>query len=293
MSVVGEAFATTEQNPDHPKIHVHIEAQKGFKAIQFSELWNYRDLLWFMTIRDIKAQYQQMALGPLWLVIRPVMSMIIFSLIFGGLARMPSNGLPYPVFSFTALLPWGYFSSLANDTSSSLRNNMGLISKVYFPRVIPIVKSAINGLFDMTMPFLILIGMMIFYKIPITPAILLLPLYILLAALTALGFGLWLSGISVKYRDITIGFNYFLSALQWATPIAYSAEVVLQRVPNLYWLYKLNPMFWVIEGFRWALLGKGQGPDLYMLIPVGAVLVLFVSGLFVFHRFERIVVDIQ
>jgi lipopolysaccharide transport system permease protein len=266
---------------------------KGWRALKLDEVWKFRDLLWFMTVRDIKGRYQQMALGPLWVVIRPLMGMVMYSLIFGGLARLPSNGLPYPIFAYTALLPWNYCAGIAGATSATLRTNMQLISKVYFPRLVMPLSDALTGFIDFSISFIILIGMMLFYGIAPTIRVVFLPLFLLLGLAYSLGLGLWFAGLNVRFRDTGIFFGYLITAIQWITPIAYSAEVIAERFPLLYPFYKLNPMFWVVEGFRWALLGRGESPDPIMIIPVMLTILLLISGIYIFNRAERTVVDIQ
>lgn len=266
-----------------------IQPMRGWSSLALHELWQYRELLWILSWREIQVRYRQMALGPLWILIGPLVKMVIFSLIFGRLAKLPSDGLPYPIFTYTALLPWDYFSGAASASVRSLLSYVNLISKVYFPRLIVPISAVLSGLVDLLISFLVLLGMMIYYGFMPSLALLLLPLYLLLAAATALGVGLWSAALTVRFRDLQLVVSYGLSAWMYATPVAYSASLIPER-----WLllYQLNPMYWVIEGFRWALLGKGQPPQLFMLAPVGFVLFLLLSGAFVFRRAERTVVDL-
>lgn len=266
-----------------------VQPTHGRGSLALHELWQYRDLLWLWTWRGIKASYRQMALGPLWVVITPLTRMVIFSLIFGQLAKLPSDGLPYPIFTYTALLPWTYFSGAASGSVGSLVSSMNLISKVYFPRLIVPISAVLSGLVNLAISFLVLLGMMAYYGFVPSLALLLLPFYLLLAAATALGVGLWSAALTVRFRDLKFVVDYGLSAWMYATPVAYSASLIPER-----WrlLYQLNPMYWVVEGFRWALLGTGQPPQLLMLVPVGVVLLLLLSGAFIFRRTERTIVDL-
>jgi len=265
-----------------------IQPTTGWSSLALHELWQYRELLWFLTSRNIKGRYRQMALGPLWIVINPLVEMVIFSLIFGGLAKLPSDGLPYPIFTYTALLPWGYFSGAAGASVGSLVSQMSMISKVYFPRLVVPISAVLSGLVDLAISSLVLLGMMAYYGFAPSPAMLTLPLYVLLATAAALGVGLWSATLAVRYRDLRNAIGYGLRVWMFATPVAYAASLIPERWQ---WLYQLNPMYWVIEGFRWALLGKGQAPQPLMLVPVSFVLLLLISGAFVFRRTERTIVD--
>ena len=266
-----------------------IRATKGWGNLGLGEVWRYRELLWFLTVRDIRAANRQTALGPLWFVVRPLVNMVIFSLIFGRLANLPTGGIPYPIFTFTALLPWTYFATATSAAVASLVNRMGIISKIYFPRLIVPISGVLAALLDLVLSFVILLGMMVFYRIPPTWLMITLPFFVLFAAATALTVGLWGATLAVKYRDVVVGVGFLLTAWMYLTPVAYSAALIPER-----WqlLYQMNPMYWVVEGFRWALLGTGKGPDLLMLIPLSAVVVLLISGIFVFRRTERSIVDL-
>lgn len=270
-------------------IHIRVKPTRGWGRLALHEIWEYRELLWFLTTRDIKARYRQMALGPLWILINPLVNMVIFSLIFGRLAKLPSQGIPYPIFTYTALLPWEYFSTAAGDSVSSLVTRMSVISKVYFPRIVVPISSVISGLVDLAVSFVVLLGMMLFYGYLPTWKMLTLPLFILLAMMTALGVGLWGATVAVRFRDLRHAIAYGIRVWMYVTPVAYSSTLISEAWQ---WLYKLNPLYWVIEGFRWALLGSGQPPQPLMLIPVGMVIVLLVSGAFIFKRAERTIVDL-
>jgi lipopolysaccharide transport system permease protein len=253
------------------------------------EIWQYRELLWFLTSRDIKGRYRQMALGPLWIILKPLVHMVIFTVIFGKLAKLPSDGLPYPIFTFAAIVPWTFFANATGNSVNSLISKMHVISKVYFPRMVVPISAVLAGLVDLAVSSVVLLGMMLYYGIAPSAGALLLPLYVLLAVATALGFGLWCATIAVRFRDLQFAVEFGLQAMMYATPVAYSATLIKGK-----WqlLYQLNSMFWVSEGFRWALLGKGQPPQPLMLVSVGLVLLLLVSGAFVFHRTERTIVDL-
>ena len=287
-TVVKQEFPVDKKRPEIDTPTLVIQPTRGWSSLALHELWEYRELLWFLTWRNIKGRYRQMALGPLWIIISPLVEMVIFSLIFGTLAKLPSEGVPYPIFTYTALLPWGYFSGAAGASVGSLVSQMGVISKVYFPRLVVPISAVLSGLVDLAVSFLVLLGMMAYYGFAPSPAMLTLPLYVLLATAIALGVGLWSATLAVRYRDLRNAIGYGLRVWMYVTPVAYAASLIPER-----WqlLYQLNPMYWVIEGFRWALLGKGQAPQPLMLVPVGFVLLLLISGAFVFRRTERTIVD--
>ena len=266
-----------------------IKPTTGWGKLGLGELWQYRELLWYLTVRDIRARYRQMALGPLWVVFKPVASMVIFSLIFGQLAKLPSEGIPYPVFTYTALLPWIYFHSSVQGSVNSLKARMSMISKVYFPRLVVPSSAVLSGLMDLAISSVILLGLMAYFGFVPTVAAMLLPVYLLMAMAAALALGLWTSALEVRFRDFSLALTYGLQGWMYLTPVAYTATLVPER-----WqlLYKLNPLYWVIEGFRWGLLDKGQPPELLMLAPIGFTLLGLVSGVYVFRRTERTVVDL-
>ncbi len=272
-----------------PKPVIIIQSTRGWSSLTLHELWQYRELLWILAWRNIKGRYRQMALGPLWIILVPLVNMVIFSVIFGRLAGLPSDGLPYPIFVFAALVPWTYFSTTANGSAGSLLKSMSLISKVYFPRLIIPISTVLSGLVDFTFSFIVLLGMMVYFGLMPSLAILVLPFYILLAMATALAVGLWNANLAVQFRDLQYATTYGLQVWMYLTPVAYSASLIPER-----WqlLYQLNPMYWVVEGFRWALLGAGQEPQPFMLVSVGIVLLLLVFGAYVFRRTERTIVDL-
>lgn len=266
-----------------------IEPTRGWHRLGLRDLWRYRELLWFLTTKEIKSRYRQMALGPLWIVIKPLLDMVVFSVVFGGLAKLDSEGIPYPLFTYAAILPWTYFQSATSGSAGSLVSRMGVISKVYFPRLVVPISAVLAGLVDLAVTFVILIAMVVAYGFPLSPRIAVLPLYIALAMTTALAIGLWTAALAVRFRDLQFVVNYALQVLMYATPVAYSATLVPQRWQTL---YRMNPMYWVVEGFRWALLGKGTAPEPLMAVPVVLVALALVTGAFVFRRSERTVVDL-
>lgn len=262
-----------------------IRPAKGWRSLNLRDLWAYRELVYFMTWRDIQVRYKQTLLGAAWAVLRPFMTMVVFSIFFGQLAKVPSDGIPYPIFTFAALLPWQLFTNALNFASRSLVQNANMITKVYFPRMILPLSSVLAGLVDFGVAFLILIGMMIFYGVAIPAAVWALPLFLLLAVITALGIGLWLSALNVLYRDIGYVMPFLTEFWLFVTPVAYPASLVPEQ-----WklLYALNPMTGVVEGFRWVLLGsENSAPSPMLAVSVSIAVVVLISGLFFFRRMER------
>ncbi len=266
-----------------------IRPKKGLVALNLREIWAYRELLYFLVWRDIKVRYKQTALGAAWAVIQPVMTMVVFSVFFGRLAKVPSDGLPYPVFAYTALLPWQLFAFALTESSNSLVGSQNLITKVYFPRLVIPLASVLAGVVDFLIAFVVLLGLMLYYGIRPTTAVVWLPLFVLLALATALSVGLWLSALNVKYRDVRYTIPFLTQFWMFATPVAYPSSLVPQ--PWRAW-FGLNPMAGVIEGFRWALLGKSSSPGLLLWISIGAVVLLLAGGLFYFRRTESTFADI-
>jgi lipopolysaccharide transport system permease protein len=266
-----------------------IRPSKGFLSLKLRDVWEYRELLYFLVWRDIKVRYKQTVLGAAWAVIQPFMTMVVFSVFFGRLAKVPSDGVPYPVFAFAALLPWQLFAFALTESSNSLVGSQNLITKVYFPRLVIPLSSVLAGLVDFAISFLVLLGLMLYYGIRPTAAVAWLPLFVLLALATALSVGLWLSALNVKYRDVRYTIPFLTQFWLFVTPVAYPSSMIPQR-----WraLYGLNPMAGVVEGFRWALLGKSGGPGLLLWVSVAAVLTLLTGGLFYFRRMESTFADI-
>ena len=267
---------------------IYIRPSTGLAALNLRDLWIYRELIFFMIWRDIKVRYKQTLLGAAWALIQPVLTMLIFNFIFGTVAKVPTEGIPYPIFSYTALLPWGLFTAALNNASRSLTANQNMVTKIYFPRLILPLASVLGGLVDFAIAFLILIVMMIYYHVTPTSAIWLLPLFLLLTVITALGVALWLSAINVQYRDVNYVLPFLTQFWLFLTPVAYSAKVISAK-----WqiVYSLNPMAGVVNGFRWALLGTNTGPNLNMAVSVGISLVFLVTGLFYFRSMERTFAD--
>ena len=240
-------------------------------------------------LRDLKVRYKQTALGAAWAIIQPLFMMLVFSLFFGKLAGVKSDGIPYPIFTFCALLPWQLFASALGSSSNSLAANEGLITKVYFPRLIVPLAAVMSGLVDFAISFGVLLLMMVYYRIVPGVAVITLPLFILLAVFTALGVGLWLSALNVQYRDVRYTLTFLTQFWLFATPVAYSSTIVPES-----WrpVYGLNPMVGVVEGFRWALLNRAEGPGLMLWVSVIVVLLVLIGGLFYFRRMEQTFADI-
>lgn len=268
---------------------VRRQAHLGWVPIKFRELWHYRELFSFLVIRDIKVRYKQTLLGVAWAVLQPVMTMVVFSIFFGRLAGVPSDGVPYPVFSFCALLPWQLFAYALTQSSNSLVQDAQMLSKVYFPRLIIPFASVVAGLMDFVIAFVVLIGIMCFYGIVPGWAVLTLPLFVLLALASALSVGLWLSALNVKYRDIRYTLPFLAQFWLFVTPVAYASSLV---PPKWQAVYALNPMVGVVEGFRWALLGKSAPPWTVVFVSVAATTVMLTGGLFYFRRMEKTFADI-
>jgi lipopolysaccharide transport system permease protein len=269
--------------------HTRIEPSKGWISLGLKDLWQYRELLFFLTWRDIKVRYKQTALGAAWAVIQPLFTMLVFTLFFGRLAKVPSDGIPYPLFSYTALLPWQLFAYALTESSNSVVANERLITKVYFPRLFVPMASIIAGLVDFVIAFTLVIGMMVWYGVRPTWAVLTLPFFVIFTMVTALGVGLWLSALNVQYRDVRYTLTFIVQFWLIASPVAYSSTLVPAR-----WrpFYGLNPMAGVIEGFRWALLGKAQAPGTMLWVSVVVVAVVLVGGLYYYRRMEKTFADV-
>ena len=266
-----------------------LRPSTGFLRLHLRDLWEYRELLYFLVWRDIKVRYKQTALGAAWAILQPVMTMVVFSIFFGRLAKVPSDGVPYPIFAYCALLPWQLFAFALTESSNSLVASQNLITKVYFPRLVIPISSVLAGLVDFAIAFVILLVMMAYYGIMPTAAVALLPLFLLLAVMTALAVGLWSSALNVKYRDVRYTIPFLTQFWMFATPVAYPASLIPER-----WrpLYGLNPMAGVVEGFRWALLGKEHAPGPLLWVSVAAVVVLLIGGLRYFKKTESTFADI-
>ncbi len=268
--------------------HLRIEPSQGFVPLKIKDLWEYRELLYFLVWRDIKVRYKQTALGILWAIIQPVMTMVVFSIFFGNLAKLSSDGIPYPIFSFAALVPWTLFSNGLTQATNSLVASSNLIKKVYFPRLIIPIATVLAGVIDFLLAFGVLLILMIYYGITPTINTLFLPLFLVLTIIASLAVSLWLSALNVEYRDIKYVIPFLTQIWLFATPIAYSSTLL-----NEPWrtIYGLNPMVGVVEGFRWALLGTNTQPGMMALASTGAALILLFSGAFYFRRMEKTFAD--
>ncbi len=268
---------------------LRIAPPRGWLDIDFKELWAARELLYFFVWRVIKVRYKQTAIGAAWAVIQPFMTMVVFSLFFGKLAKMDSHGLPYPIFYYSALLPWMYFAGAVQNATSVVVEQQRVITKVYFPRLVLPLSAVVAGLLDFAISFVVFLGMMAYYRVAPSPAILLFPGFLLLAVLTALGVGLWLSALNAIYRDVRYVIPFLVQFWLFASPVAYPSSLVPERWR---WLYGLNPMAGVIEGFRWALTGHGQPPNILLAVSTGMVLLLVGGGLVFFNKMEGTIADV-
>ncbi|HEY7862668.1 MAG TPA: ABC transporter permease [Thermoanaerobaculia bacterium] len=274
---------------------VRIRPAKGWSPIRLRELWEYRELLFFLIWRDVKVRYKQTLLGAAWAVLQPLLTMIVFTIFFGNLAGVSSDGLPYPLFSYAGLLPWTFFAHGLTQSSDSLVSSSNLIKKVFFPRLVIPIASVSSGAVDFAFAFLLLVGMMAFYGIwPALTVLAIVPL-LLLAITTSLGAGLWLSALNVQYRDVRYVVPFFVQLWLFVTPVIYPASTVVAKLEARglpAWLYGLNPMSGVVEGFRWAVLGRGTPPGPLLGASALVAIVLLVSGAFYFRRMEKAFADV-
>jgi lipopolysaccharide transport system permease protein len=257
--------------------------------LPLGEMWDYRELLYFFVWRDIKIRYKQTAIGAAWAVLQPFLTMLVFSLFFGRLAHIPSQGLPYPIFYYSALLPWMYFAGALQNATNTIVENQRLITKVYFPRLILPFSSVLSGLVDFGISFLMFAAMMIYYGIRPSAAVLWLPVFLLLAVLTALGVGLWLAALNAIYRDVRYVLPFLVQFWMFASPVAYPSSLVPEKWR---WLYGLNPMAGVIEGFRWSLAGKGVPPGHLIIVSAAVVVAVLLSGIAYFQKMETTIADV-
>lgn len=265
-----------------------LRPSQGWSSLNLSDLWVYRELVYFLTWRDVKVRYKQTVLGAAWAIIQPLLNMVILTIIFGNFAGMPTDGIPRPIFTYSALLPWGLFAKSLSDAGRSMLANRSMITKVYFPRLIIPLASVLGGVVDFMIQFVILLGMMFYYSFPPTSAVFTLPFFVLLALTTALGVGLWLSALNVLYRDIGYVIPFLTQLWLLMTPVAYSISSVPEQWRTL---YALNPMVGVVEGFRWAILGTEPPPGQMLALSAIISLVLLISGLYYFKRMERTFAD--
>lgn len=269
-------------------VRLRIAPSRGWVPLKLDELWEYRELLYFLVWRDIKVRYKQTALGAAWAVIQPFMTMVVFSLFFGHLAKMPSDNIPYPIFTFAALVPWTFFANGLNQSSNSLVGASNLITRVYFPRLIVPLAAVAAGLVDFFIALVVLLGMMVYYGLLPTLNVIWLPSFVLLACVTALGVGLWFSALSVTYRDVRYIVPFITQFWLFATPIAYPSSLLHQPWRTI---YGLNPLVGVVEGFRWALLGANTAPGPIIVISACMALIILVTGAFYFRRVEKTFAD--
>lgn len=266
------------------------EPPSGWLNLRLNELWPYRELLYFFIWRDLKVRYKQTFLGAAWAILQPFMTMVVFSIIFGRLAKIqPPAGIPYPIFAYTALLPWQLFSGGLSSISSSLVSNQSMVTKVYFPRLLLPLASALSGLVDFGIAFIVLLGLMVYYQVQPTWAILLLPLFLLLALLTSLSIGLWFASFNVRFRDFKYIVPFLLQFWMYATPIAYPSSLIPDKWQMI---FGLNPMTGVVGGFRWALLGMNNELAPLLIMAIVIVVILLTGGLIYFQRMEQTFADV-
>lgn len=266
-----------------------IEPTRGWASLKLDVVWQYRELLYFFVWRDIKVRYKQTVMGASWAVIQPLFTMVVFSLFFGRLAKVPSDGLPYPIFSYAALVPWTFFANALTQGSNSLVNSANMLKKVYFPRLTIPAATVIAGLVDFVLAFIVLLGMMFYFHVAPTINALWVPLFLLLALVTSLGVGLWLSAMNVQFRDVRYTVPFLVQAWLFATPIAYPSSLLSEPWRTL---YAINPMVGVVEGFRWALLGTDTAPGPIIIVSSLVAVALLASGAFYFRRMERTFADV-
>jgi lipopolysaccharide transport system permease protein len=268
---------------------VLLRPSHGWASLGLRELWEYRELLYFLTWRDLTVRYKQTVLGITWAVIQPFMTMVVFSLFFGRLAKIPSDGVPYSIFSYAGLVPWMFFANGLNQSSNSLVGNANLITKVYFPRLAAPISTVLSGVADFTFAFFVLLGLLPYYGLVPTLNVVWLPLFLLLAIVSSLGVGLWLSALNVQFRDVRYAVPFLTQLWMFATPIAYPSSLLSEPWA---FLYALNPMVGVVEGFRWALLGTAAAPGLRLAVSAFVALALLIGGALYFRKMEKTFADI-
>jgi lipopolysaccharide transport system permease protein len=321
MITASETQAQSPVAQKEPTKTIVIKASHGWVSLKLGELWEYRELLYFLVWRDIKVRYKQTLLGASWAILQPLTTMVVFSFFFGRLAQVPSDGIPYPIFSYTALVPWTFFAAGLSQSSNSLVSSSGMIKKIYFPRLVVPISGVLVGLPDFLLSYVVLFGMMVYYGIyPTWGLLLLLPLFLLLAGITSLGVGLWLSALNVRYRDIRYIVPFISQLWMFVTPIAYSstildrlnqinsrqllhslttmnlsayAQVMTNGLKDVVgFVYGLNPMVGVVDGFRWVLLGRGTPPNPIIFVSAVAAVVILITGALYFRRMEKTFADI-
>jgi lipopolysaccharide transport system permease protein len=289
VNVQGQAAASDLPSGGASARTLRIQPTRGWTPLKLGELWEYRELVVFLMWRDVMVRYKQTMLGAAWAIIQPFMTMVVFSLFFGELAEVPSDDLPYPIFSFAALVPWTFFQNALTQSSNSLVSSQNLIRKVYFPRLAIPLSSVLAGLVDFVIAFAVLLGMMAYFDVQPTWQVVWLPALLLLAVVTATAVGLWLSALNVQYRDVRFTVPFLTQIWMFACPIAYSSSLLPEQWRTV---YALNPMVGVIEGFRWALLGTATRPGPMILVSGLVALGMLVSGLYYFRRMERTFADV-
>jgi lipopolysaccharide transport system permease protein len=267
---------------------IHIAPSHGWVPIRLAELWQYRELLYFLSWRDVKTRYKQTALGVAWAIIQPFCTMIVFSLFFGRLANIPSDAIPYPIFAYAALVPWNFFANGLTQASTSLVLGSTIITKVYFPRLAMPIAAVLSGIVDFVLAFVVLLGMMLYYGLLPSPKVVLLPFFLVLALITSLGASLWLSALYVQYRDIRQVVPFLVQLWLFSTPVAYPSSLLSEPWRTV---YGLNPMVGVVEGFRWVLLGT-PAPGPMLLVSCLVALAVLVAGAFYFRRMEKTFADV-
>jgi lipopolysaccharide transport system permease protein len=290
MTLVADSAPTIPSGqPGSEPDWVTIEPPRGWTSLGLRELWQYRELLYFLTWRDIKVRYKQTALGAAWAIIQPLSTMVVFSLFFGRLAKIPSDGVPYPLFSFAGLVPWTFFANGLTQSANSVVLSQNLITKIYFPRLAVPIATVLSGAVDFVLAFVILLALMMFYGTPLTPhALWVIPLS-LLALVTSVGVGFWLAALNVQYRDVRYAVPFLVQLWLFATPIVYPSSLLAEPWRTV---YALNPMVGVVEGFRWALLGTATAPGAMLFVSSVAALVVAVGGALYFRRMEQTFADI-
>jgi lipopolysaccharide transport system permease protein len=268
---------------------LRIEPSKGWVSLKFRELWEYRELVYFLIWRDVKVRYKQTLLGAAWAIIQPFFTMVVFSVFFGRLAKVPSDGIPYPIFAFAALVPWNFFAQGLSQSSDSLVGSANLIRKVYFPRLAIPIAAVSGGIVDFCIAFCVLVLMMLYYGMALTTNIFWLPLFLLLALTTSLGVGLWLSALNVQFRDVKYTVPFIVQFWMFSTPVAYPSSLLQEPWRTV---YGINPMVGVVEGFRWALLGVNTSPGHMVAISACASVLILLSGAYFFRRMEKTFADL-
>ncbi len=284
-----EATATATEVPEAPLPITIIKPSNGLAALRLRELWDYRELAYFLVWRDIKVRYKQTAIGVAWAVLQPLAMMVVFTLFFGKLAKIPSEGIPYPLFAYAGLLPWQIFSRSISESATSLVADQRLITRVYFPRLLVPLSTILAALVDFAVASLLLVGLMLIYGVAPTASLVWLPVFVVLMVMTALGVGFWLSALNLEYRDVQYTLPFLNQLWLFVTPVVYPSGLVPES-----WrlVYALNPMVGVVEGFRWSALGAGAGPNMALTVSVTVTLLLFISGAIFFRSREKVFADI-